>query len=112
MDEKHLSLTLASMFLLSSAAYAQGGYFGFGIGNATYSEDDFDESNTGFNFYGGFRASENFGVELSYTDFGKQESNYYGYDASVEVTGLSLSAVGFLPVSDNVDLFGKIGLMS
>ncbi len=110
--KNYISLTLASMFLLSPTAYAQGGYFGFGIGNATYSEDDFDESDTGFNFYGAFRANENLAVEFAYTDFGKQEGRYYGYDASVEVTGLSVSAVGFLPVSDNVDLFGKIGLMS
>ncbi len=110
--KQHLALTMAGMFLLSPAVYAQGGYFGLGIGTATYSEADFDESDTGLNIYGGLRASENLGFELSYSDFGKPEGNYFGYNASVEVTGLGFSVVGFLPVSNNFDLFGKVGLMA
>lgn len=110
--KKYLTLAVATTCLISSTAFAQGGYFGFGVGSATYSEDDFDETDTGLNLYGGARVNENLGLEVSYTDFGKQEGDYYGYDASVEVTGLGFSMVGYLPLSNEFDLFGKVGLMA
>lgn len=110
--KKQLSLALLSLSLLTPAVQAQEGYFGIGLGTASYSEDDFEESDTGLNLFVGFTPNENIGLEISYTDFGKQEGDYYGYDASVEVTGLGFSAVGFLPVSDNVDLFAKVGMLS
>ena len=110
--KESLRLALLGMSFLSPAVFAQGAYLGAGFGTANYSEDNFEDSDTGFNFFGGMRFNENFGIELSYTDFGKQEDRFYGYDASVEVTGLGLSAVAFLPVSENFDLFGKLGLLT
>ncbi|MEJ2463774.1 MAG: outer membrane beta-barrel protein [Candidatus Thiodiazotropha sp.] len=110
--KKYIQIAFMGFCFLSSAVYAQSGYFGFGVGTANYSEANFDESDTGLNIYGGFLANENLGFEISYTDFGKEEGNYLGYDASVEVTGLGLSAIGFLPLSNDFNLFGKVGLMA
>lgn len=110
--KKYLPLAFLGMSFLSNAVLAENGYFGFGVGSATYTEDDFEESDTGLNIYGGVKANQNLGLEVSYMDFGKQEGNYYGYDASVEATGIGFAAVGFLPLSDNFDLFGKVGLLA
>jgi OOP family OmpA-OmpF porin len=119
------------MFFLSSAAFAQNAYMGIGMGLASYSESyseldtdgyfdySFDDSDTGFNIYGGLKFNEYFGFELSYTDFGKQNGSMsiYDYlydvggiyDASLEVSGFGVSVVGFFPLSDDLNLFLKAG---
>ena len=110
--KKGLRLALLGMGFLSSAVFAQGGYLGAGFGSANYSEDNFEDSDTGLNIFGGMRFNENFALELSYMDFGKQEDSFYGYDASVEVTGLGFSVVGILPIDEKFEIFGKLGLFS
>lgn len=110
--KKSLRIALLGMSFLSPAVFAQGGYLGAGFGTANYTEDEFDDSDTGIKFFGGLRSGENFGVELSYLDFGKQEANFYGFDASVEITGVGVSIVGFLPINDDFELFGKAGVLA
>ncbi|MCU7850579.1 MAG: outer membrane beta-barrel protein [Candidatus Thiodiazotropha sp. (ex Monitilora ramsayi)] len=108
--KKYLSLALSGICFLTTSVYAGEGYFGFGAGSSSYTEEDFDASDTGLNIYGGLKSNENLGAEISYTDFGMQEGKFHGINASVEVTGLGFSAVGILPVSDSFDVFGKVGL--
>ncbi|MCU7843509.1 MAG: outer membrane beta-barrel protein [Candidatus Thiodiazotropha sp. (ex Monitilora ramsayi)] len=110
--KRYLSLALVGFCFLSTSVNAEEGYFGIGVGTGSYSEADFDESDTGLNIYGGFKAGENLGLEISYTDFGNPEGRFLGFNTSVEVTGLGFSAVGYIPVSDNFNLFGKFGLMA
>lgn len=110
--KKQLTPAIAATFLLSSAAFAQDPYIGFGVGSATYTEGDFDESDTGFSLYGGSRLTKNFGLELSFTDFGNLEGDYNGINASAEVSGVGAAAVGYLPLNDKFDLFGKAGMMA
>jgi OOP family OmpA-OmpF porin len=92
------------------------GYLGFGIGSANYSENSFDDSDTGFSIYGGIKANEHFGLELSYTDFGEQEGTFtffnYTYDTDVKASGLGLSVIGLLPINDNFNLFVKAGMIA
>lgn len=109
---RHIIAITAGLFLMPSVAFTQNGYLGIGAGPANYSEASFDESDTGFTLYGGIRIHENFALELSYTDFGKQEGDYNSLNASVEVTGLGFSALGILPINDKFDIIGKIGFIS
>jgi OOP family OmpA-OmpF porin len=114
--KKYFRVAIIGTFFLSTATFAQNGYLGFGVGSASYSEGPIDDSGTGFNIYGGYKANENFGFELQYTDFGKQEGTYTYYnntfDTTAEISGLGLSAVGFLPFSDSFDLFLKLGVFA
>jgi OOP family OmpA-OmpF porin len=102
------------IYLLSSTAYAQNAYLGIGVGSANYSDNNLDDSGTSFNIYVGIKVNEHIGLELSYVDFGKQEDEFtsvYTFDASVEATGLGFSAIGFVPIRDNFNLLGKLGVI-
>lgn len=100
-------LTLGAALLLSfnSAQAAQPGpYIGMGIGSAH--DDILDEEDTGFKIYGGVTLTENIGLELAYVDLGTYANGALTQD------GISYEIVGYLPLSDNIDIFGKAGLFN
>lgn len=75
-----------------------------------------DQTSAAFKLYGGYRLHRHFGLEAGYVNFGK-------YDLSVDIQspvsgrgtgdikahGFDFAAVGFLPATDTITLFGKIG---
>ena len=95
--------------LLAGFAFQQvqaQGYVGASVGQA----DIEDVDDTSIKIFGGYK-SGNFGFEAAYHDLGKQsETDPFLGTASIEVTGIELSAAGYLPASNSFDLFGKIGL--
>jgi opacity protein-like surface antigen len=54
---------------------------------------------------GNYMAGHNYGFELGYADFGSV--NRYG--GSTKIDGITLSLLGRLPVSSNINLLGKVG---
>lgn len=111
-------LPLVSLFFLSTSVLAQGGYIGASIGHGTYKEDlsfinaKFDESDTGYKIFGGYRVTDNFAVEGFYTNYGKPSGNVLGYNTSVELDGFGAYAVGTLPLGTGFELFGKVGFIA
>lgn len=78
-----------------SAAY--GGYKSRG--------GDFDDENDLYELDAGFRFIPFLGVQVGYTNFGS-----FGSDLlSAEVDGVSVSGVGFLPVSESFTITGEVG---
>jgi OmpA-OmpF porin, OOP family len=84
-----------------------------GLGSVT----SVDDKDTAFRIYGGYRILENLAVEVAYVDYGAFKSNSTivsgGFGtATGKWSGyhLSGSAVGILPVGQNLLLFGKAGL--
>ena len=104
---------------LSSAAFAEptkdrGGYIGGGLASTEFEDDglfdgfDFDDTDSGFAIYGGYKFFPYFALEGRYNDFG-------GFSAvgflPLEVTALSVHAVGIIPFgSSGWELFGQLGL--
>jgi OmpA-OmpF porin, OOP family len=116
---KRLGLsTLAALGLMAAtAAHADvqpGFYAGLGIGSASAEDDEsgFDGDDTGFKLYGGYSFNDNFAIEVAYLDGGAPDDRFGSIDVELEVTGFNASAVGRLPVSETVSLFGKIGFAS
>lgn len=74
-----------------------------------------DDEDTGFKGFVGYRFNRNFAVEGSYMDAGEFTGTVTagGTSASVtaDATAWGIAAVGFLPLSDRFDLFGKIGFV-
>lgn len=114
---------LAMLGLLAGAsAYAETGpgfYAGVGIGQASIKIDevDFDANDTAFKVFGGYSLNKNFAVEVAYFDGGAPSENYdFGFGISgsvdVEVTGLNLSVVGSIPLTEQFGLFAKVGYAS
>ena len=128
---------VALLFALTTQVYAEGGYVGIAggmlnsessvtglIGTASLDED---EDDTGYKLFAGYRASNNFGVELHYADLGEislsgnngdtfTRGNGAAYQFTAngvkivqETKSYGVAATYALPLNDNFSLLGKIG---
>jgi hypothetical protein len=113
---------------LPAAAQDTGWYAGAAAGQASYREicHDFDDivgtpgafdcqtrEATGGKVFAGWRFHRYLAVELTYLDFGKAHATGVANGAPVEgkmaVKAAGLSAVGMLPVSDELWVFARLG---
>jgi len=112
---------MAAIFLTGLPAYSadNGFYVGGSLGQAGVEFDqaidgldaDFDSSATAFKLIGGWRFIDWLSVEANYVDLGSADDKVLGEKLESDVSGVSLSAVGFLPVGP-VDLFARIGAVN
>jgi OOP family OmpA-OmpF porin len=112
-----------AVFLFAPAAQAEiiaGG--SVGQANLEFDLDDdfsFDEGDTGWKVYGGFRFFKFFGVGASYIDFGVPEdtlsdveiapNTIVDVDLEVDVTAWDVYAEGVLPLGSRFEVFAKVG---
>ena len=70
---------------------------------------------TGWKAYGGYKLTDNFAVEGGYYSLGDSKETLTEAEGTVSAdgsaSGLGLAAVASLPVVDNLEVFGKAGLM-
>ena len=66
----------------------------------------FDGNDTALKIFGGYRFNDNFAIEAFYTDFGEPDD----WPLSIEASAFGASVVGIIPVAQQFELFGKIGL--
>jgi len=91
---------------------------GFAIGFAGSDEDcDFhgyncDGNDTSFKFFAGKRFHENLAFEISYQELGKLDNERGAVTTTAESSGLNLSLLGIIPVSDLGYFYGKVGAMA
>jgi OOP family OmpA-OmpF porin len=95
---------------LPAVAADNGIYLGASAGQSGLEIDDFDydASATGYKIIAGWRFLDWLAVEGNYVDFGSGDDRIEGTKVETEADGISLSAVGFLPVGP-VDLFARVG---
>ena len=84
-------------------------------GLATTSMSDRDR-NTGFKFFGGYQFNRYFALEGGYFDLGK-----FGFtsmtlpsgslNGNIRLRGLDFDVVGFLPITEKLSAFGRVGLI-
>jgi hypothetical protein len=111
-----LLLGLASF---SSQAVDNGIYLGAGIGQGGVQLEerfdgekfDFDASDTAYKLIAGWRFLDWLAVEANYLDLGTADDRIEGVKIETDVSGVSLAAVGFLPIGP-VDLFAKVGAIN
>jgi OOP family OmpA-OmpF porin len=110
-----LTLLAASPAALAADPSLRGLYIGGGIGEATVEiEDndslaDFKGDDTGYKFILGYRFIDWLAVELNYARYGEVQDELLGFSVQNELTALSVSALGMLPLGD-FDLFGRAGI--
>jgi len=104
-----LVATLA-LTTLPALAADNGIYLGASVGQSGLQVDDFDydADATGYKLIAGWRFIDWLAVEANYLDFGSGDDTVFGDKIETEADGISLSAVGFLPVGP-VDLFARVG---
>lgn len=100
-------------------------YVGFGIGSASYKADlsslgggELDDDATGTKLYGGYSFNKYFAAEASVYNFAEasigavEVSPGTFVSAAVSMKGVGAYAVGMYPVSKNVNLIAKLGVLS
>ena len=87
------------------------GYWGFDLGatqittGADAFADDFDDAGAGLRLFGGYRANRRLGVEAGLHDLGRYEQGNY----RASYSALIIHGVAYAPVSNTIDLYGRIG---
>jgi len=118
MKKSLLAFALVGAALASTAAHASthapAFYGSAGVTQSHLSVGDvggFDRSATGATIALGASFNKNFAVEASYTDFGKRtaQTNYGNVD--VDTSALGLHVVAKYPVTENVSVYVKPGLL-
>jgi hypothetical protein len=110
---------LMGLTSFSSHAVDNGIYLGAGIGQGGVQFDqsfdgeriDFDASDTAYKLIAGWRFLDWLSVEANYLDLGTASDRIEGIDIETDVSGISLAALGFLPIGP-VDLFAKVGAIN
>jgi OOP family OmpA-OmpF porin len=105
---KLIYAAVAATLLVASPVMAAddgGFYVGAGIGIFGVEEGSFDESDTGFKLFGGWMFNQYVGGELEYIDGGTVGDS----DLGVDSTGINVALKGNWPVTEQFDVFGKVG---
>lgn len=107
---------VALLLALPLSAFAQG-YAGLGFGQTTADFTDCsisttcDDSDTGFKIFGGYRFNQNFALEGGYADLGESTFSIPGFaSGQAEATTIFVHAIGMLPITPTVSVYGKAGL--
>lgn len=85
-------------------AAQRGAYVGIGAGSAH--DDILDENESAFKVFGGVTLTPNIGLELGYVDLGSY------FNGALEQDGISYEIIGYLPITDTLDLYGRGGFFS
>jgi opacity protein-like surface antigen len=105
----------SGLFSLPALSADNGFYIGASVGESSVQFDDadldFDASATGYKAIVGWRFVDWLSVEGNYVDLGSGEDKVVGEKVESDVSGISLSAIGFLPVGP-VDLFARVGAIN
>lgn len=118
-------VTLATMAAIPASAIENGFYIGGSVGGSTLEVRDiddelgdvrFNDGDTGYKLFAGFRFLNFLAVEGGYVNLGKPndvvgESDGDWIDVQIGLTGWDAFAVGLLPVGP-VDLFAKVGVVA
>ncbi len=116
--------TLITSAAVTTTATAEP-YVGFGIGSAMYEADltalgggQFDDDGTGTKLYGGYSFNKYFAAEASVYNFAEASIGAFEVtpgvfaSASVSMKGVGAYAVGMYPVTKNINLMAKLGVLS
>lgn len=116
------SLVAITALVTTSTAFAAGGmYIGASAGpgetklnlviktntGSTLQDSNKTTSNISYKMFGGYRFSPYFGTELQFARLGKINA----FSESISRDALSLSAIGYVPLTNNIDLMGKAGVV-
>lgn len=99
---------LLATFPLSAFAADSGFYAGGSVGQSSTSLDNVTlrkKSDTAFSLLGGYKISQNLGVEAEYLNFGKVSTAMW----SADISAIAATAVVAIPVYTDFAFYGKLG---
>ncbi|MEM7100059.1 MAG: porin family protein [Pseudomonadota bacterium] len=117
MSKPH-KITLAALLIvltpcIPTLAFAgeQGLYFGGGVGAYTLDLNDsnFDDDATVARIFAGLQFTDNLAIEGEYQKLFESEDDIFGADAELEADIWTISIRPILPLTEFLDLYGKLG---
>ena len=99
---------LLATFSMSAFAADSGFYAGGSVGQSSASLDNValsKKSDTAFSLLGGYKISQNLGVEAEYVNFGKVSTVAW----SADISAIAATVVVAIPVYTDFALYGKLG---
>jgi OmpA-OmpF porin, OOP family len=109
MNARYIIVLVFSLFI-PAQAYAVDGYVGLGLGQSEINQGLFGEYGNAYKIIGGIRLHPNLALEAAYLDYGKPKENLFGVETEYEATAVAIWAKGLWPVTQKIDLLGKLGL--
>jgi OOP family OmpA-OmpF porin len=110
---RRLMIVIGILLLASTATMAGPFYFGASAAKTNLQVEDlngtYDDSDTTYKAFVGYRFIKYFGIEGGYVDFGTFNDETSGIDLEVDSTAWDLFVVGILPLGTWFELFGKAG---
>ena len=110
-----ISIMLTGLLFAANLANADKGDISVGASAARASVNvqdtltNVDGDADGWRLFGRYMFSKNFGIESGYSTLGTPDDNSLPSGWEVESDSFDLYAVGAYPVTERLDLFGKIG---
>ncbi len=99
---------ISALFAAPAMAAVPGGYVALDLQNwSTTNNGSLGNPAMGLRVGGGYRFTENWGVEVNYAQSGKS-SSVLGQD--YKITALQLAATGTYPINPMFDVFAKVGV--
>jgi hypothetical protein len=106
-------LPVALLLCLFSPAAQAGIFFGASAGESSIEIEqvdlEFDDGDTSYKGFFGFRFFKFFGLELSYIDFGTPADRVLSEDIEIDLWAADGSAMGIVPLGKRFELFAKVG---
>jgi OmpA-OmpF porin, OOP family len=108
--------TLASLGFLTGSAYAAEGmtrYSGIALGQVGVKAGNFDETDTGYKFFGGLMFNKNFGVELAYMDGAAPKGPLLSSSRSqteISPSAFTIEGIASIPLGEKFAVYGKVGI--
>ena len=112
-------IVAAALSMLSLSAAAEGFYALGDVGQGKVSADfdnnfTYSKTETSYSLGVGYDFNQTFGAELGYRNFGTSErrDSFMGtdYKYETESSAFTLSGIAKLPVSDKVNVYGRLGV--
>jgi len=117
MKKQLLSLSVIAM--TSMPVMASDFYVVADLGRSKFEVDSDSKSETAFSLGGGYKFNNNFAIEVAYRDFGEISESYeenlgggdfYREKYTFGASALQVSLVASLPISQSVNLYGRLGI--
>ena len=103
---------LATLFTAPLASAADRfWYVGAGAMESDLGLDEFDNSATGWKFFGGYRFTRIIAAEAGYLDTGDAEETIEGTDVTLNATGTHVSVVASWPIGETFALHARAGMI-
>lgn len=108
---------------ISPLVFAQdsGGYLGASVGQSRIKDfcpnilpvgTSCDDRSSAYGVFLGYQVNKYLGVEVGYTDLGEFKASGSGTNLTNKVQGVELLGVGTIPINPQLDVYGKVGVLS